>query len=251
MHLTPVQPPRDWRRQFLSRRAVALSLVVALHVLLMLLVLRPLAAPPMAPPPGAIAVELLPERQTRAKAAKPRSTETPRPRPATAPRENIVAPPPVEPDIWSQVIPLTREEFAAADIAKSTPRPAPHSDSETGSATAAADDLGPAEQLGGAPAGEQLYNAEWYREPTHAELAYYLPAGMPRGGWGMIACQTVEGYRVDDCRAVAQFPPGSGLAHAVLQAAWQFRVRPPRIGGRTLVGAWVRIRIDYSEARAR
>jgi protein TonB len=60
----------------------------------------------------------------------------------------------------------------------------------------------------------------------------------------MIACRTVADFKVDDCVAVAE-SGGSQLTRAMLAAAWQFRVRPPRIGGRLQVGEWVRIRFDY------
>ena len=100
---------------------------------------------------------------------------------------------------------------------------------------------GPGEGPGGAP----LYYAEWYREPTHAELSTYMPANGPPTGFALIACKTVAGYHVDNCRVLGE-TPGSGFGRAMRRAAWQFLVRPPRLGGKTLVGAWVRIRIDFT-----
>ena len=57
-------------------------------------------------------------------------------------------------------------------------------------------------------------------------------------------------FRVDDCVALGE-SRGSQMARAVLAAAWQFRVRPPRVGGKFLVGEWVRIRIEWTEGEAR
>jgi protein TonB len=96
--------------------------------------------------------------------------------------------------------------------------------------------------VGKGPHGEPLYAAEWYREPTDAQLRSEL---VRQSGYGLIACRTVANYRVEDCQELAQYPRGSRLSGAAREAAWQFRVRPPRVGGKSLVGAWVRIRIDY------
>lgn len=98
---------------------------------------------------------------------------------------------------------------------------------------------------GEGPGGAILYNADWFREPTDAQLGGYLPASAPRQGWGMIACQTLEHYKVDNCQILGESPRGSGFGRAVLDAAWQFQVIPPRINGKPQLGTWVRIRIDY------
>jgi protein TonB len=100
------------------------------------------------------------------------------------------------------------------------------------------------ERVGTAPNGEPLYAAAWYEEPRREALGAYLSAA--RGpGWGLIACRTVTGYRVEDCVGIAEYPEGSQIMRAVLAAAWEFKVRPPRRGGQPMVGSWVRIRIDY------
>lgn len=102
--------------------------------------------------------------------------------------------------------------------------------------------------VGTAPNGEPLYAAAWYREPSDDELRGYLSTASGPG-WGLVACRTAPDYRVEDCVGLDEFPNGSQITRAVLAAAWQFRVRPPRRGGKPLVGAWVRIRIDYGIKR--
>lgn len=103
------------------------------------------------------------------------------------------------------------------------------------------------EVVGTAPDGSPLYAARWYREPSNQELAGYLSAAQGPG-WGLIACRTAANWRVEDCAIVAESPAGSQIARSAQAAAWQFQVRPPRIGGEYQVGAWVRIRITYALA---
>jgi len=101
------------------------------------------------------------------------------------------------------------------------------------------------ERVGTAPNGEPLYAAAWYREPGAAMLRGYLSTATGPG-WGLIACRTAPDYRVEDCVGLDEYPQGSRITRAVLAAAWEFRVRPARLGGQPQIGSWVRIRIDYN-----
>lgn len=107
---------------------------------------------------------------------------------------------------------------------------------------------GDSARVGTAPNGEPLFAARWYREPTDQELAGYLSTANNPGS-ALIACKTVPDYYVEDCVLLGESPPGSQVGRAVMAAAWQFRVRPARVGGREQVGSWVRIRIDYTVRR--
>lgn len=111
---------------------------------------------------------------------------------------------------------------------------------DTGARSASAD----TEVVGTAPDGQPLYAARWYREPDDSELAGYLSTATGPG-WGLIACKTAPEFRVVDCVPIAEYPQRSMINRAVLAAAWQFRVRPPMLGGKPQIGSWVRIRIDY------
>jgi protein TonB len=223
------------------RRAIGLALALAVNVALLLALLTL----GIIPTPGkkdstALVVDLVAEGERSpapAHQAEPKRQDQPvqhaapqRPTPKLPPivlpvKPTIAAPPPAP---W--LIELSSADMAAGDIANA-PR------AQSGSA-------GDSEAVGRAPNGELLYAAEWAREPTNAELGGYLPRNAP-DGFGLIACKTIANNRVDDCIEIANDPPGSHLASAVRQAAWQFRVRPPRKNGRPLLGSWVRIRIDY------
>src|SRR3546814_3475057 len=52
----------------------------------------------------------------------------------------------------------------------------------------------------------------------------------------------ISDWSSDVCSSDLEYPYASQINRAVLAAAWQFRVRPPRRSGRLLVGSWVRIR---------
>jgi protein TonB len=237
--LPAYRPSTPYEHPPLRRRASGFALALGVNLLLLLVLLGIGKFAPMAEKPSrAIIVNLVPE--SRSSAAKPSEATReptvqqkphalPKPPRIVLPVKPTIAPPPAEKPLpW---IEMSKEEMAASDISKMP---------KTGSGSA-----GDSEEVGRGPNGEVLYAAEWARRPTDAELGGYLPRNAP-DGWGLIACKTIPGDRVEDCIELGQDPPGSHLASAVRQAAWQFRVRPPRKNGRPMVGSWVRIRIDYT-----
>ena len=222
----------------LRRRASGFALAIAINLVLLFILLG--IGVLRSPPPktsGSLVVDLLPESPSAPAPARATKATPRTPKPPVRPRPPQVMP--VKPSLQVQrpldMIELSKEELAAADIGKLP---------KGGAGTA-----GDSEEVGRGPHGEILYAAEWAREPTDAELGGYLPANAP-DGWGLVACRTIPDNRVDDCVELGNSPAGSHLARAVRQAAWQFKVRPPRKNGRALVGEWVQIRIDYTHVRS-
>lgn len=174
---------------------------------------------------------------------------TPPDRPTPEPPVPAPVPPPVVEPLPAP--PTVVERMADFDLARIPARPAAAAPRRAvaGPADPGGSSGGDTPRVEGAgPNGEPLYAASWYREPYPEELRGYLSTA--RGpGWGLIACRTVRDYRVEDCVKVGEYPEGSNIARSVLAAAWQFRVRPPRLGGEPKIGEWVRIRIEYGLQR--
>ncbi len=227
------------------RGIILTALIEALIILALLSLGRQSEPPPLAGGPlVTIKVGASPspektqksEEKPKAKVEPPKAPPPPMPplpkvKKATNPQE---VPPPNK-----AFIEVSKSDFEAMDISKFG-----HKSSATTSGPPAM--MGPGE----GPDGQPLYNAEWVREPTDGELAPYFAEAKsrPAGAWAMIACKTIENFHVENCQSLGESPPGSGLAKALRLAAWQFKVRPPRIGNKAQLGVWVRIRFDFRKA---
>lgn len=181
--------------------------------------------------------------ETAPAATSPQEVRPQQPQTAAAtpqPPQPQVAPPPF--------IQLSRNQMASLDISglPSQPRPAAPAKGLMGPVDHGVP--GDSKRVGTAPNGQPMYAASWYREPYDEELRGYL--SLAQGpGWALITCRTVPDFKVDDCVGLDEYPGGSQIQRAVLAAAWQFKVRPPQVGGISRVGEWVRIRIDYTDRR--
>ncbi|WP_068076350.1 hypothetical protein [Novosphingobium lentum] len=230
-------------------RPVAIVLSLAVIVVIALTMLQLGAFNPLIDRPGGalVAITLTPDSPKHAQEKQMKSAAAP----AAAIKVAVVHPPPARPpaiklpskNTIPDVIALSHDEFAASDISKLGNHGAGSSSSSAGSGAKA---YGP----GQGPGGAHLYAAEWYREPTDAELQPYMRNMGAPGDWATIACKTMDHYHVENCQSLDESPPGSGLARALRLAAWQFLVRPPRVDGKPLIGEWVSIRFNFRREAA-
>ena len=183
-----------------------------------------------------------PEAQTAEPVPQPQVRPQPqlRPQPVVTPTPPL-PPPPVAISRVRSPPPPTSAPAPAAPAAPASPPARVYGPPDTGGSNVGSD----SQRVGSASNGEPLYAAQWYREPTQQEMAGYLSTATGPAT-ALIACRTVANYRVEDCELIGESPQGSQIGRAVMAATWQFRVRPARIGGRSQVGSWVRIRIDYT-----
>ena len=223
-------------------QGTALALTLAVEVLLVLAVLSIGLYNPPKPPgtPSLVSVNVAapPPPKTGQQDQALARAKTPQDRPPVP----VPSAAPVQPA--PPIIPISRSQMAEFDISRLPRQPGP--------ATAPPKAYGPADtgvpgdskRVGSAPNGQPMYAAAWYREPYDSELSGYLSTA-DGPGWALIACRTAPDYRVEDCVGLGEYPQGSRIERAVLAAAWQFKVRPPRVGGVSKIGEWVRIRIEY------
>jgi periplasmic protein TonB len=242
----------DARWPSLRRKAGGLLLALALEaaLFLLLLTLGQNTAGVHEVAESLTTIDFTPEPPP-ADAPEPEQAEQPTalPRAAPAPRPEVPQPPqPMPPP--AAVIPVSPPTQAPEPAAPATPRIKAVVRSQVSGPTGPPNrpTTGDSERIGTAGNGEPLYRARWYREPTDQELRGYLSTASGPG-YALINCRTVPDFRVEDCELVDEYPNGAQLGRAVLAAAWQFKVRPPQLGGRSLVGAWVRIRITYDYVR--
>jgi hypothetical protein len=221
-----------WRDPARRRRVIAFLIVVVVETLIIfaLLLLGNLTPPPRKLQSDLVALSLgMPKAETEKRKSSAAPAKQKPVAPAAAKKTPEILPP--QPKPTPNMVPMSKEDFAASDIGKL---------GKAGSAGSKAA-YGP----GDGPGGQTLYPAEWYREPGPNVLADSLPTGAPEGAWAMIACRTIENYRVENCVGMGE--SHVGLALALRKAAWQFQVLPPRVNGRPLIGAWVRIRFDFTK----
>lgn len=230
--LSPAALRARWQALPDKQRVLSSIIVVLIHLLLLLAFLR-LGVFTIDPKPmRAMAAFNIADNKPAARAQRQKSQSKSRaPASVTPP----AAPPPL-PQTWVLGDPALRT-FNLADTPSNAPSP-PQQSAEASN--------GPPDTpaVGKGPNGQTLYAAEWVREPTDQELSFYIGQRARAGFFAVIACRTAPRFKVEDCVPMGEEPRGTGLARSIVEAAWQFRVRPPQLNGKLMVGEWVSIRID-------
>ena len=247
--MRPAYAPSSYaNRPTLGSRAVSLAISAALVALLIWMLIRMGLLPDVVTgkPAGALTtINVQGDRPSHAAAQAVKAAPKPQHATPTQPKVTRPVPPPKVPPPPIPWIQMSHDDFAQSDIATKPNRAA--TQSAAGTDASGADSGGSADDgSGGGQQGDRLYAAQWYpHPPSQQEMDFYMPKnGLRMPGWGEIACRTVAGYRVVDCKELGD-TPGSGFARSMVNASWQFRVLPPRVNGKPMVGTWVRIHYDF------
>lgn len=230
-----------------QERGTAFVLALLVEALLILAVLSIGLYDPPKPPgvPSLVSVDVAAPPAPEQEQPKPELAQAKAPlqTPQETPPVPVPTVAPVQPA--PPIIQISRSQMAELDISRVPRQPAPAAAPPKGTYGPVDTGVpGDSKRIGSAPNGQPMYAAAWYREPYDSELSGYLSTA-DGPGWALIACRTAPDYRVEDCVGLGEYPQGSRIERAVLAAAWQFKVRPPRVGGVSKVGEWVRIRIEY------
>ncbi|AXJ96973.1 hypothetical protein DM480_09225 [Sphingomonas sp. FARSPH] len=245
------------------RRAISLALTIVAHILIVLLLLllpnSPLTR--MGPSTALTTFDVSSsgspspsKAQAKKQAAAAPRGGAPEVKPQPTPPQDQPLPPPPPEVVPDNMLIMDRASFAATDVSKIKGKKSARELAAAGDASGDSGDAGAGDDTPGAgkgPGGQRLYAAEWYREPVASQTSPYMPKEIREGSWAEIACRTAPDYRVEDCQQIGESPVGAGLARGLREAAWQFRVRPPRINGKPMIGTWVRIHYDFTERAAR
>ena len=167
LHSATYRSAPAWDAPSVRGRGSGLGLAVAVTLVIILVLFGAGASQNRPKMPGtALVVDLLPAPEERAAPTTEIAKTEPSPRPQAAPpKPPLTVPRPLD------MLVLTREEYAAADISKLARAP--------GSTRGADND---SKAVGRAPNGEILYSAEWARRPTDVELSGYFRAMRRRAG---------------------------------------------------------------------
>jgi len=249
MRLAPYFPFSDPEHAEARRRALSFAITIGIHLLILLMLLK--LAPPFVKMANngrqMLTFNVAADEQEQTTQAKT-ATKTHQTHATTAPPVPSVPPPKIELPNKAAPWVLTPglEKFDVRQVPPSTKPSQSQSDaSATDEANEGSDTARPVTY---GPAGQALYPTQWYREPTEAELAFYLKKARPGPGFAEIGCEMVARYHVTNCFPIRE-SPGSGLARAMVDASWQFQVIPARIGNRSEIGMGVIIRFDFSEKK--
>lgn len=94
----------------------------------------------------------------------------------------------------------------------------------------------------------EVLQPNWIRQPSASDIeAYYPKAALlsKSQGSAMLRCRVSADGGLYACRVISEGPEGEGFGKAALNMTGLFDMRPMKIGGRPIDGAFVKIPVRF------